>query len=143
MSVRDRTAPVLVVDDSWYMQSLFRDALESAGLEVVCTGTAAEALRLYGEVRPGLVLMDLVLPDVDGITATSQIRNLDPEARVLVVTGFVDERARMLARQAGVAGFLSKPISGRELAAQVRAALGLPVGAAWGLQTRGAPALAA
>ena len=143
MTLEQHPGSVLVVDDSWYVQSLMRDALEAAGLQVHCAGDAAEAIRLHRELRPNLVLMDVVLPDMDGITASARIRDLDPHARILVVSGFVDEAARLQARQAGIAGFVTKPVSGRELVARVRAALELPIPAAWGLQTMPALVLAA
>jgi DNA-binding response OmpR family regulator len=134
---------VLVVDDSWYVHALARDALEACGMEVHCAATAGDAIRLYDELHPGLVLMDVALPDLDGISAATHIRDLNPDAIILIVSGISDQSIRLRARQAGIARFISKPVTGRELAAEVTAALSLPHGPAWQLQQPARPVLVA
>jgi two-component system chemotaxis response regulator CheY len=117
------TAPnkVLFVDDSWYMRAVVRDALEEYGYEVICGSDGADALELYKGTMPHLVLMDMVLPDMDGLEAISQIRGVDPSARVMIVTGLTDEGVRRRATQAGVNGFVQKPFTASELLSAVSA----------------------
>ena len=115
---------ILVVDDSWYMHALVRDALEPLGCPVECVSDATEALGACRRERFGVVLMDVVLPDQDGVTAARRIRELDPSTRVLLVSGLLDDTVRMAARQAGVTAFVAKPFTGRELLGAVRSALG-------------------
>jgi two-component system chemotaxis response regulator CheY len=101
----------LVVDDSWYMQLTMADVLEAEGYRVHTAADGSSALDLYDEVRPDVVLMDLVLPDLDGISAMQGIRRLDSDARVVVVTGLLDDGARLAAMRSGASGFLPKPFS--------------------------------
>lgn len=110
-SGEDTRPTALVVDDSWYMQLTMADALEAEGYEVHTAADGSSAVEVYGEVRPDVVLMDLVLPDVDGISAMTSIRKLDRDARVVMVTGLLDDGARLAAMRSGASGFLPKPFS--------------------------------
>ncbi len=121
MPLETRSPKVLLVDDSWYVRAVVRDALEESGYEVVCGGDGAAALELYKGTMPHLVLMDLVLPDMDGLEAISHIRGVDPSARVMIVSGLMDEAVRRRATEAGVSGFVQKPFTAGELVSAVSA----------------------
>ena len=114
---------VLFVDDSWYMHCVVQEVLETGGYEVLHAGDGAEAVDMYGQLRPDLVLMDIILPQLDGFTAISQIRAIDPQARIVVVTGLADDSARARAVEAGAVGFVTKPISLGDFMGAVRSAL--------------------
>lgn len=101
----------LVVDDSWYMQLTMADVLESEGYDVSVASDGLSAIDTYQTDRPDVVLLDLVLPDVDGLSALSRIREIDRDARVVVVTGLLDDAARLQALRSGASGFLPKPFS--------------------------------
>lgn len=101
---------VMVVDD----QVLMRGALEhfvaaADDLELVGTaGDGAEAVRLVGTLMPDVVLMDLQMPEMDGVEATAVISERWPEVRVLAITTFSSEHYLVPALQAGVQGYIAK-----------------------------------
>jgi NarL family two-component system response regulator LiaR len=115
---------VLVVDDHAVVREGLRSFLElQDGIEVV--GEAAdgkEALELARRVRPDVVLMDLVMPNVDGLEAMRRLRQSAPTARVIVLTSFLDEDHLLPAMRAGAAGYLLKNAQPQELARAIRAA---------------------
>ncbi len=115
---------VLVVDDHAVVRrGLATFLLASSDLLLAGeAGSGAEAVQLCGEVQPDVVLMDLVMPDMDGATATQQIRQRCPDVHVLVLTSFHDEDLVQRALQAGAIGYLLKNVSADQLADAIRAA---------------------
>jgi NarL family two-component system response regulator LiaR len=115
---------VMIVDDHDMVRSglgVFLEAFDD--LELV--GEAAdgkEAIRLCAEVQPHVVLMDLVMPEMDGIEATRAIRQAYPTVQVIALTSFNDQDLVQGALQAGAVGYLLKNASIDELAAAIRAA---------------------
>jgi two-component system chemotaxis response regulator CheY len=101
---------LLVVDDAVFMRKLICGVAAEAGWEVV--GEAAnglEALALYDQLRPDLVTMDLVMPEMGGLEALRQIRAEDPNARVVVVTALDQKQALMDSIREGAIDFIVKP----------------------------------
>ena len=93
------------------------------GIEVV--GEAADGRRAVDEaerLRPDVVLMDLVMPRLDGVEAMRELRSRVPAARVVVLTSFLDEDRLLPALRAGAAGYLLKNVEPRELARSIRLA---------------------
>lgn len=91
------------------------------GLDVVgAAAGGATAIERYDELRPDVVLMDLSMPDVDGVEATLRIMELDPEARILALTAFVDDHLVADVLEAGARGYLLKNASGDELNDAIR-----------------------
>src|SRR5258707_1056483 len=84
--------------------------------------TGAEAIRLCGEKQPHVVLMDMALPDMDGIAVTSTIKAQYPDVRVLVLTGSQDDSLVQSALHAGAIGYLHKNVSVADMAQAIRAA---------------------
>ena len=121
---------VLVVDD----HDLFRTGLASLlgaqpDLEVVAQASGGRmGIRLAGELRPDVVLMDLRMPDIEGAEATFTIMQHDPSMRVLALTAVSEDAAVSSAMRAGAAGFLAKDTPINEVVAAVRAAAG---GSSW------------
>jgi DNA-binding NarL/FixJ family response regulator len=115
---------VLLVDDHAVVREGLRAFLElQAGIEVV--GEAADgdqALREADSLAPDVILMDLVMPKLDGVAAMRQLRARESRARVVVLTSFLDEERLLPAIQAGAAGYLLKNAEPSELARAVRAA---------------------
>jgi DNA-binding NarL/FixJ family response regulator len=115
---------VLVVDDHEVVREGLRTFLElQEGIVVV--GEAADgaaALVAAEELRPDVILMDLVMPRLDGLGAMRALRESVPGARVIVLTSFLDEDKLMPALRAGAAGYLLKNTAPQELARAVRAA---------------------
>jgi NarL family two-component system response regulator LiaR len=118
------TIRVMLVDDHAVVRSgLAAFLLAFDDLELV--GDAAdgeEALRKCGEVRPDVVLMDLVMPGLDGASAARAIREDFPETQVVALTSFMDEDFVSSALEAGAIGYLLKNISAEELAEAIRSA---------------------
>jgi DNA-binding NarL/FixJ family response regulator len=112
---------VLVVDDTASMRTEIRLLLEDAGLDVVGEGShGAEGVMLARELRPDVVVMDVRMPILDGIAATSYITRELPGTRVIVFSAFEDEELAEAARAAGAAGFLTKGASPTAIAAAVQ-----------------------
>jgi len=112
---------VLVVDDQDLVRTGFRLILTTRGVEVVgeaANGTAAVAA--VRRLRPDVVLMDIRMPDMDGLEATRQIVALDPTCRVIVLTTFNLDRYVYAALANGASGFLLKDVTPEHLAAAVR-----------------------
>ena len=115
---------VLVVDDHAVVREGLRTYLAlQDGIEVV--GEAAdgeEALAAAERLRPDVILMDLVMPGLDGAGAMRELRRRRPAARVIVLTSYADDDRLLPAIQAGAAGYLLKNVQPAELARAVRAA---------------------
>jgi DNA-binding NarL/FixJ family response regulator len=115
---------VLIVDDHAVVREGLRTFLElQDGIEVV--GEAAdggEAIERTVALAPDVVLMDLVMPKVDGVQAMRALHQRAPRTRVIVLTSFLDDERLMPAVQAGAAGYLLKDVEPSELARAVRTA---------------------
>lgn len=115
---------VLLVDDHRLVREGLRRTLEDAGLEVVGEAdNGADGLDLAEKLRPHVVLMDVSMPQVDGITATRRMRSRVPDARVVVLTMHADSDLVEEARSAGAAGYLLKDASGEEVVTAVERAI--------------------
>jgi len=117
-------AKILVVDDSEIMRNILYVVLEKTGHEIV--GNAAngmEALKLYGELNPELVLCDILMPDVDGITFLEEVLQLDPKARVVMISALGHGLKEKEARRCGAVGYISKPFQPEDLLEEIRNAL--------------------
>ncbi|MGI9185018.1 MAG: response regulator [Solirubrobacteraceae bacterium] len=120
----DDAIRVLIVDDHAVVREGLRTFLElQDGIEVA--GEAAdgdEALAAAERLGPDVILMDLVMPRRDGVSAMLALRDRAPDARVIVLTSFLDDGRLMPALQAGAAGYLLKDVEPSELARAVRSA---------------------
>jgi len=115
---------VLVVDDHAVVREGLRTFLSlQDGIEVVGeAGDGREAVAVAERERPDVVLMDLVMPRLDGVHAMRELRSRVPRARVIVLTSFLDDDRLLPAIRAGAAGYLLKNVAPSELARAVRAA---------------------
>ena len=118
------TIRVLIVDDHAMLRRGLRFFLNGFDdLELVGeAGSAQEALDLCDELAPDVVLMDMVMPDIDGAAATELIRKEYPDAQVLALTSFQEEDLIERALQAGAIGYLLKNVGAEELAEAIRGA---------------------
>ena len=116
---------ILIIEDNEKNRKLVRDVLQVKGYKTIESETAEEGLKLALEKSPALVLMDIQLPGMDGITALKQLR-ANPQTKgipVIAVTAsaMTNKRADMLAE--GFAGYQTKPISVRDFLDEVRRVL--------------------
>ena len=115
---------VLLLDDHAVVREGLRAFLELQD-GIVVVGEAADgeqAIEAAGRLRPDVVLMDLVMPRLDGVGAMLRLRDQVPESRVIVLTSFAEDDRVLPAIRAGAAGYLLKNVEPRELARAVRAA---------------------
>ena len=115
---------ILVVDDSGLARRRARAILESAGIEVVEAEDGMAALERYFVDKPAVVLLDLVMKGMYGLEVLAKLREMDPHARVIVVSADVQTSSHELVAQGGAAGFLVKPVDANEVLTLVRSTLG-------------------
>jgi len=115
---------ILVVDDSGLARRRVRGILEGAGYEVIEAEDGMSALERYFVAKPDLVVLDLVMKGMYGMEVLTKLREMDPEARVIVVSADVQTSSHEMVAKAGAAGFLMKPIDTDQVLALVRSTLG-------------------
>lgn len=115
---------VVIVDDHLMVRRGLATFLRSApDLELVGeAGSGDEAMRSCAAAQPDVVLMDLMLPDMDGVTATRAIRTAHPQTQVIAVTSSIDDGLVRQVLQAGAIGYLMKDVSALTLGEAIRAA---------------------
>jgi diguanylate cyclase (GGDEF)-like protein len=121
------SAKILVADDSATERKIARETLETAGYEVIQAVDGQHALEMFARERPDLVLLDVVMPGMDGYQVCALLR-ADPVTRnipVIFVTGEQDEEAETRALDVGAVDFITKPVNPRVVKARVRTHLQL------------------
>ncbi|GAB2813540.1 response regulator [Lentzea nigeriaca] len=112
---------VVVVDDEELVRSGFRLILQAAGdIDVVATATGAQAVREVSLQRPDVVLLDIRMPDVDGLTILRELQRLTPPPTVAMLTTFDSDEYISTALRSGAAGFILKDTGPDQLAQMVR-----------------------
>jgi two-component system chemotaxis response regulator CheY len=103
-------ARLMVVDDTLFMRRMLRDLLTRQGYEVAAEArNGREALEAYQQARPDLVIMDITMPEMDGIEAVRAILAVDPAARIVMCSALGQDGPVMEALQAGAQDFVLKP----------------------------------
>jgi len=116
---------VLLVDDSTYIRTVLGSILTEAGVEVA--GEAAdgeEAIRKYMNLKPNLVLMDVIMAPMNGVDAAKAILDKDPEAKILMVTVLENKDILLDLMKIGVKGYIMKPFSTTEIAEKIKEIMG-------------------
>jgi NarL family two-component system response regulator LiaR len=122
LSSQDRKIRVLLVDDHALVRQGLRMFIDmQSDMEVVGEGaTGLEAVELVNRLNPDVILLDLVMPEMDGVEATRKILTNSPHARVLILTSFGEDDKVFPAIRAGAHGYLLKDIQPRDLVQAVR-----------------------
>lgn len=102
---------VLVVDDEENIRTLVQTMLNQEGRHVVLAACGKDAIAVFQKERPNLTILDIDMPDIDGITVLRQIRTIDPHAKVMVFTGGDSPSVEREARALGVTDFLQKGLA--------------------------------
>jgi DNA-binding response OmpR family regulator len=113
---------ILAVDDEQLYQRLLKVNLEQEGYSVITANDGAEALDTVSARHPDLVILDLMMPHMDGLTATERIRQFS-NIPIIILTARGDEQDRVAGLNAGADDYVVKPFSATELVARVRAVL--------------------
>ena len=117
-----RTALVLVVDDEAPIQRFVRAELEAQGYQVLTAGSGAEALARIEEDRPDLVLLDVMMPEMDGFETLRRLRQHSP-VPVIMLTARGSDTDKVRGLQAGADDYITKPFNPEELTARIAAVL--------------------
>jgi two-component system, OmpR family, alkaline phosphatase synthesis response regulator PhoP len=119
------TRTIIIAEDEGEIVTIVRDYLERAGFHTIVARDGATALRLARSERPSLLLLDLMLPELDGLDVLRALRT-DPATRalpVIMLTARVEEADRLVGLELGADDYIPKPFSPREVVARVRAVL--------------------
>jgi two-component system, OmpR family, alkaline phosphatase synthesis response regulator PhoP len=111
---------ILVVDDEPRIAEIARDYLERAGFKVAIAGNGADALAFARTKRPDLIVLDLGLPQMDGLDVTRALRK-QSNVPIIMLTARVDESDKLVGLELGADDYVTKPFSPKELVARVRA----------------------
>ena len=111
---------VMVVDDASFMRMRCRQMLDDNGFDVVEAANGIEAIAVYKESHPDMVLMDITMPDMDGLTALKHLRQLDSNARVAMVTAMGQQAIVVDALKSGAKDFVVKPFAAERVLAAVK-----------------------
>src|SRR5213075_2362873 len=115
---------VLICDDAIFMRTMVGDILQQAGFEVVGEAeTGVQAVEKYKQLRPDVVTMDIVMPDMGGIDAVREIRTFDDDARILMCSAIGEHGLVTEALEAGARDFVVKPFDPSRLLEAVRRVL--------------------
>ena len=113
---------ILVVDDEVQIVRVLRGYLEKAGYSVLTAHSGQEALRIARQEKPDLIILDLMLPDMDGLDVCRTLRR-DSGVPIIMLTARVEETDRLIGLELGADDYVTKPFSPREVVARVRAVL--------------------
>lgn len=113
-------ARILVIDDEESIRELLSTVLKRKGNEVFLADSGQQGINMFERTRPLITILDLRLPDVNGIEVLSRLRAIDPQACVIMMTGFATEEAEAKALALGADDFLQKGFSLFELGEALR-----------------------
>lgn len=115
---------ILIVDDASFMRMMIKDILTKNGFEVIGEAeNGAKAVEKYKELNPELVIMDITMPEMDGIQAVKEIKKINNEARVVMCSAMGQQAMVIEAIQAGAKDFIVKPFQADRVVEAVKKAL--------------------
>jgi two-component system chemotaxis response regulator CheY len=116
---------ILIVDDAAFMRMMIRDVLTKNGFEIVGEAENGQrAIEKYKELSPELVIMDITMPEVDGIQAVREIKKFNPSAKIIMCSAMGQQAMVIEAIQAGAKDFIVKPFQADRVVEAVKKALG-------------------
>ncbi len=118
--MQTKRGKILIVDDERFVRMTLSEALRSWNYEAVEAASVKEAIRVFSEEEPGLVLLDIDLPDGSGLDVLEEIKRENPETIVIMITGDVSVPNTLAALRGGAHDFIGKPISLEELRVTLR-----------------------
>lgn len=116
-------AKILLVDDEAGMCLIMKDFLKEAGYEMAVASNGKEAISLYPQVNPDLILLDLGLPDMNGRDVLKDVKAKMPQIKVMIISAYADQKTKDDLFSLGADFFLAKPFMPEELQEAVKEAL--------------------
>ncbi len=116
-------AKILIVDDSGLSRRTLRRILESAGHQVTEAEDGIVALERYFLERPDMVFLDLIMEDMDGMEVLRKLRQIDPQACVVIASADVQNITKQLTMEGGACGFINKPFNPETVLKAVESAM--------------------
>ncbi len=120
---KEPEATIVVVDDEPSIRQLLMASLHFSGFDVVSAASGSEAIEVVEKVKPDLIVLDVMLPDIDGFTVTRHLRKDGFEAPVLFLTARDDTQDKIIGLTVGGDDYVTKPFSLEEVVARIRAVL--------------------
>lgn len=118
-------AKVMICDDAAFMRMMIKDILTKGGYEIAAEAeNGLKAVEKYPEVKPDLVLMDITMPDMDGIQALKKIKEIDPSANVIMCSAMGQQAMVIEAIQSGAKDFIVKPFQAERVLEAVKKVVG-------------------
>jgi two-component system chemotaxis response regulator CheY len=114
---------ILIVDDAQFMRLRCARLLKENGFEIVEAQNGREAVEMYQQTRPDMVLLDITMPEMDGLAALREIRRFDPRARVAMLTALGQQAIVLEAIKSGARDFVVKPFEAERVLAAVQRVL--------------------
>lgn len=111
---------IMVVDDAAFMRMRCKKLLTQNGYDVIEAATGAQAVETYKASKPDAVLLDITMPDMDGLTALKEMKKLDPDVRVAMVSAMGQQSVVMDALKSGAKDFVVKPFEADRVLATVK-----------------------
>lgn len=121
--VNNQEARLVVVDDEPSIRELLSASLRFSGFEVITASNGTEAIEVIVDSQPDLIIMDVMMPDIDGFTVTSRIRQEGIDAPVLFLTARDDTQDKVMGLTVGGDDYVTKPFNLEEVVARIRAIL--------------------
>lgn len=117
---------VLIVDDSAFMRKLLKNILFSAGFDIAGEAeNGKQALEMYAKLKPDLVTMDVVMPEMNGIEALKEIKKMDPNAKVVMCSAVGQEQMVKAAIKLGARGYIIKPFQAPKVIEELKKVAGM------------------
>ena len=111
---------VLIVDDSEFVTRKLQDIMEKANMEVVAiANNGIDALKMFKEYKPDVITMDINMPDMDGLSALKLIHQMNPEAKIIMLSSMSSKDKVIDAMREGAKGFITKPFVSEKVIATI------------------------
>lgn len=117
-------AKILIVDDAEFLRVRISKMLSGDGHEIFEADNGVNAINVYQSIKPDLVFMDITMPEMDGLTALRQIKSIDPNAKVVMLTALGQESVVLEAIKSGARDFVVKPFERERVLAAINKLLG-------------------
>lgn len=116
---------ILIVDDAAFMRMMIKDILTKNGYEIAGEAeNGVKAIEKYTETKPDLVMLDITMPEMDGIEALKRIKKLDPDSNIIMCSAMGQQAMVIESIQAGAKDFIVKPFQAERVLEAVKKALG-------------------